>query len=594
MNKKNIFLWILALVVGFIFSLHNLIPYLVAQENPQFVYTPFNGGDENLYASQIREVYEGKFFSGDPFILETKNFHPFLPWLGSLIFGLLAKLFNSLELVFLLSDFFLPAIIFLLIFKFVFKITQHYWGSILSGLSTLFLYQLTTKFPPVTPGLLQGFWQTLTLKPAYFFSFSRLIPPQFTFIIFMVFLFSLYQTLITQNKSWPLLTGFFAGVLAYLYFYHWSASLMILAAAWALSLFISKSNSSRLFFALAISLFISSYFLFKTFAYSDLVKQISFGRLDGRFFEPLTSLRYGLISLFIFFIPLKKTVKQLLLSIFISAIVLMNLQVIVGFTLAPGHWPHSTFEPLLVISSFIILSISFKKYFPDSWRVGLLVIPVLSYALFNQIKITHQWQSLYFLSSSEVKLFNWLNQNTPPESVVLTLDKRLNRYLPVLTSNNLYLPYGSYSQLSTDQLWQRINLAFSLFHLTREGMTSYFTNTQFIGQLFDQTYNYHQKSNLAGLDFPKNIKNKISTAHPIFTFGVRYIPDNIKQQNINQSLQLINLPLKDRLCQFKLNYLLTTQQSEWQNLNPQYFISLFQADDLKLFHVKSDICQLNT
>lgn len=593
MNKKTLFLGFFSLLVGLIFSLNNLIPMLVASRNSETIFTPFNGGDENLYAAQIREVFEGKFFSGDPFIYETKNLKPTLPWLGPLIFGLLAKCLGSLELVFIVSDFFLPAVIFFLIFKLTWQISRHYWGSILAGLSTLFLYQLTTKFPPVTTGLIKGFYQTLTLEIPLFFSFNRLIPPQFTFIVFLLFLISLYQTQIKKKNYWPIIAGLASGSLAYLYFYQWSASLVILTVITLLSFFSKDGFSKRLFIALTVSLFVSSGYFYQIFSFTQLDKQISFGRLDGRFLEPLTTLRYGLLAVFILIAPLKKPIKNLLLSIFISAVVLMNLQVFTGFTIAPGHWPHSTFEPLLVISGFILLTIVFKKYFPDTIKTGLLTIAVIIYAVVNQVKITQAWQSLYQLSSAENRLFQWLNQNTPSESVVLTLNKRLNRYLPVLTDNNIYLPYGSYSQLDNSQLWHRINLAFSAYHLNETQVKDYLLDTQFIGQLFDQTYNYHQRSDLSDLEFPDQIEDRILEANPVFTFGVRYIPDNLKQRNLDQVTGLIQTPLISRLCHYQLDYLIITPSE--LDLIPQLsevkiLQLVFEAGEYQVYQLDTSIC----
>lgn len=593
-HKKRFFIVFLASLVGLIFSLQNLIPFSAAYRNPQLFFTPFNGGDENLYAAEIREVFEGKFFSGDAFIHEAKSLPPFLPWLGPLIFGLLAKVSGSLESVFVIADFLLPAFIFLLIFKLVWQLSRHYWGSIIAGLATLFLYQLTTKFPPITTDLLQGFWQALTLKTPYFFSFNRLIPPQFTFIIFLFFLVSIYQTTTSIKRHWSLLTGFFSGILAYLYFYHWSAALVILIISFLFSLASSSKVSKRLGLALLISLVISSGYLKQIFLISNLDKQISFGRINGRFFEPLTTLRYGLALLIIYLAPLARPLKQLLLSIFWAAIILMNLQLIIGFTIAPGHWPHSTFEPLLVLSGVILLATSFKKYFPDIKPLGLLIVPILLYAIINQFKITKTWQSLYQLTLAEKQLFSWINSQTLPDSVILTLNKRLNRYLPVLTHDNIYLPYGSYSQLSTDQLWDRINLAFSFYQFKPASLLDFLNQTQFVGQLFDQTYNYHYRRDLANLVFPSKIKARIADQHPVFTFGVRYIPDNIKQANITKVSQLLKLPLKQRLCQYKLDYLLLTdsdKQLMTQTLPSDIFNLVFEVDNLSVYQLKPGLCQ---
>ena len=198
-NQKIIFI-LLALTVGFIFSLHNLIPWWTARQQG-IIYTPFNNGDENIYASQVVAVVQGQLFDG-------RNLSS-LPFIGPFLLASFTWLFGSVETTFILADFFLPAIIFLLLFQlsWQFKVSREL--ALVGSLASLFGYQLLTKINPVA-------W----FQPM-FFNFNRLIPPQLTFIFLLLFLISLYRR--------SILAGFWAGLLAYVYFYHWSAELLILA-----------------------------------------------------------------------------------------------------------------------------------------------------------------------------------------------------------------------------------------------------------------------------------------------------------------------------------------------------------------------------
>lgn len=590
MKHKKILVFLLSVIVGLIFSLENILPYLWTKTNQNVIYTVFNGGDENLYAAEIREVYEGKLFSGDAFIYENRQKPPFTQWLGLLVMGLLAKVFGSLESVHILGDFFFPAGIFLLIFVFVNRIIKHYWGTIVISLATLFLFQLTTKLPPVTPQLLHDFVNLITLRQPIIFGFSRLVTRQFSFTVFLLFIMSFYQNLISRKKIWPIITGMLSGLLIYTYVYYWTASVVILWVG-----FILKRNKS-LFLAGCCSILVSSYFLAPYLFGNLLDRQIAEGRINGRFFEPLTTLRYGLFSLLVFFIVSHKHLQQFLLSIFLAAVILMNLQLILGYTVDPGHWPNAVFEPLLVMASGLLVFSNrnrlgrFKFLLGYSW---VLIFPILFYAAANQLAIAKEWLPAHQLSKDEQQIFNYLNTNSRPESVVLTLDKRLNRYLPALTSVYVYLPYGTLTQLTIDQIWERLNLAFSIYRLSPEVMQTKLKDTQLVGHLFEQTYNYINIDKLEGLEFPEEVRQKIRRARPVFNLGVRYIPDNIKKQQIQKAVDLEKIPLEERLCRYRLNYVIVTvkDQASVKFFNKDIFQPVLENVSLSLYEINPQLCR---
>ncbi|MBU1085709.1 hypothetical protein KKB06_05165, partial [Patescibacteria group bacterium] len=536
-NKKLIWLVILSLIIGIIFSYPNLLGYFSFRSNPDLVFTPLNGGDENLYATKINQVAN----------LQFNSLSSHLPWFGPIILGLFTKLTGSINFTLIISDFLLPIIIFLLIYKLTYLITKHYWGSILASVSAILISPLTTKIPPVTPALFNSFINTLTLKTPYFLKFSRLVPPQFSFIIFTLFLYYFYLT-ITQTKKitkYYFFSGLLSGLLAYTYFYEWSASIVILF----LGLVFSKPKRLKLFKGLILAVIIATPCLYLSIFKPHVDKALMFGQINGRFIESLTTLRYGLISLFIF-IAAKRNLKPFLLSLTLAPVILLNQQLITGFTINPGHWPDSVFEPLMLIIGFIFLSTTAKKYFPDNFKTALLLVPILSFSALNQLKITNQYINLYSLATTQDQLLKQLNHF--PQSTILTLDKRLNRYLSVYTPHSLYLPYGSFSTLSIEELWNRVNLSSSIYQIDQDNYLTLLSNTQFIGQIFDLYYNYHQKSNLTNLSFPNDIKDRIQSSHPIFSLGSRYIPDNVKKAQ----LEAFKTTTISKVCEVDLNYVI--------------------------------------
>lgn len=595
-KQKRTFLFIIALAVGVVFSLPHIIIYQKSKNIPNVFFTPFSGGDLDTYGAQIREVYEGKLFSGDAYNYESKAKFPLFSSLPSLVLGLISRLFTSVEPVFVLGNFFLTPIIFILFFKFVYKISQHFWGSISASLSTLFLYHLTTKIPPINSNMIQSLWNIVSLKEPFFFSFSRLPPIQFTYIFFFLFIICLYRTLVDKRRLWPVITGILSGVLAYIYFFHWTVSLAMLGICFCFNLLSrSQSTAKRLFLALSIALVISSGYLFQVLSVDLADKQLSEGRITGRFIEPLSTLRYGIFSLIIYWLLPAGSLRQLLLSIFLSAVGLMNLQLVTGFTMDPGHWSSSTFEPLVVISGFILILVNLKKFKLQrlAAKAWLLVIIIFLYAVLNQVAVANRYQSLYLMPGKEKKLYNWLNRESPKESVVLSLSKLISRRLPALTHNNPYLPYGSYSQISLDQIWERTNIAFSLFQFDDQAILQKLADGQFTGYLFIKTYRYTQKDDLTGLDFPQEIKTKIIKTSAFLSPGFLYIPDNIKQASIANTNLLKQQSLKERLCRYRLDYVVFDQfDQQLTNIafDRNIFQPVFQAEDIILYQINPNLC----
>lgn len=594
MNKKQWLITLfLAIAVGLVFGLRNII---LSRQN---LFTPFSGGDEDIYAAQINEVFEGKLFSGDAFSYETRNNFPIFASLGQLILGLAAQVINSVSLLFILSDFIFPAILFVLFSRFVYFLTRQYWPAVVTALSTLFLYQLINKIPPVTQDLAKNLWLALTFKEPIFFFFNRLPPPQFTYIFFFLFLAGLYRILANQSQSklFPLIPGILSGLLSYMYFYHWSASVVIIGICLGFNLLAKNSiTTKKLLLTLGTSLIVSGGYFYQIYLISQIDKQTQSGLINGRFFEPLVTLRYLLLSLFIFLVIRQRALKQLLAAIFISAVILVNLQLIVGFTMSPGHWPNSTFEPMFVIAAGILLieilkKICWQKILDKSW---LVILPIFLYAILNQATIIQRFGQMYYLRASEKQVYDWLNQNSPPDSVVLSFNKLTSRRLPAVTHNYPYLPYGVYSQMLVSEIWDRFNLANSLVQFKPEFITFMLgRNNDFSGYLFGEVYRYHTQSDLSGLDFPPEVKKIISTTSPFFTFGYFYIPDNLKQLSYQKIDELKILPLSERLCRYKLDYLIL-KNSEIKALAKPLAVDIFQpvilTEDFNLYQVSPDLC----
>jgi len=141
---------IISFIIGLLFFLPNiLIPLL--QDNPSADYSPLVATtfavEETVYAAGIREVFDGHFFVNDPQIYENKDSPSYVAILPNLILGLAAKILGSLPRLYLLCDFLCPAVIFLLVYTLLFKITRQAWVSCLGGVTVLIGYVFIPYIP---------------------------------------------------------------------------------------------------------------------------------------------------------------------------------------------------------------------------------------------------------------------------------------------------------------------------------------------------------------------------------------------------------------------------------------------------------------
>ena len=77
------------------------------------------------------------------------------------------------------------------------------------------------------------------------------------------------------------------------------------------------TKSKKLLAGLLLGLIISLPYFYQSFS-APIEQQIRFGRLEGRFLEPLTTIRYVFLIILIYFSSLSALVKKFWWSVFLS------------------------------------------------------------------------------------------------------------------------------------------------------------------------------------------------------------------------------------------------------------------------------------
>ncbi len=573
-------LFTIAIVIGLIYFLPHAIFY--SDVDPSRVYYPFSFA-ETLYAVQVKEVLEGHWTVGDPQFWEHKyTFPPVFPIIPIWLIAGLSIVVGSVAKGFLIADFVFPTILFLVLAGFIYSILNKKWPAIFIAVATLTLYQLTSKVPPLSSvGWFKLFRQLLLLDVTQPLSFYRTPNPQVSFIFLVLaiwFLWLLWQKF-TWLKYWLALT--FASSLYAVYFYHATYFLGVLGILEGIALLMRRRVQSKVFLSLLLLMFVIAMgYLYLTGQprYAALVT--TGGRFDARYFDWLFSLRYGVVLLLI--LCLRRYLKNdliIFLSAFVGAAIgVMNFQLFSGWTIQPGHWPQTTIEPfMLVVCGITLFSLTPVPVPTKSGRYVVLghhvryptvadsktkklpmyigrvltsaarsqtqlakwgTLLLLGYAVLVQIRFTMVQRGQWSIPKDLNYVYAWLNEYAPEQSVVVSLDVETLAYLPILTSNNIFIPVEEYHYATIEEIWERLMYAYKLYSVPLEKFNP---DEIPLPTYFELTYNINQYKHFAYSEYSREIVEKNKNCYPSLCSSLYALPYSVEKELRNNYTRINSL-----------------------------------------------------
>lgn len=478
-----------ALLVAFVYGL----PYILIQgdlktQGRQYhPLTLFSDWDESAgYAPLIKESSEKLRFT-DPALREHQNTPLLLPPSGSLFLGFFVRLFG-IESTWILARFFLPAAIFFLFFSIIYMMIRNEFISFCLSVIFIFTLNIAVLIPFSTAQYLKifllNFKPYITTIPLHHHPFSRLLSPLWTFIPLALFFLFLVIALITKKKRFLVLSGLTYGLVFYTYFYDWVIITILLGVMIVVSVFQRKMSRVRevalvLIIGLVISVFywISFWKVAHLPQYKDIINRT--GIEVGRAF------RYVLVPHYIFWLicavwlfckrldnRLLNRLSCLAISIFITSILVFNIQVVTGYMPQPDHFFLYSLSIPLFIAYIILVMILWRKFgaYVYKWKIFILLILVVMSTLVLmrtiQFQISYsrynQWR--YTLDPYIYDSFVWLSENLSLDAVVLSPVISTSTYLTFLTPAKVfYPPNGLLTSASNQEIIERYIIAAKLF-----------------------------------------------------------------------------------------------------------------------------------
>lgn len=463
--KKHWIIIVFALIIGCLTALPT-VRSIANLGGGEFrgVYPIFNF-DRLFYMSMTQDVYEGHLGLGNAYVAEHKNDPYVQPPLGEIIMAGFARLtgLNVPNALFVL-EFVLPMVIVLLLYLIFYCLTE-------SRIAAIFL----TAF------------YTAIFVTHYYIP----INPQFSFIPFFLGIYFIIRVFIRPSENnrsiiiYSSLAGLMTAILVYIYPFFWT-SLFVLYFMLSIVFYMALGRDIKylkniIYFISPFIIFISPYLynLFQAVKSPYYAETISrYGLFNSHLpscyylIAMLTTTMLALIISKKIFIEKKQWYFALCLVF--SGVILAWQNIITGkFMQFSTHYYRTTV--IFSLMAFAIIIYNFLKVYPVKTLFNgvkkisaKMVIVFCLFLLFlfqpihNHIAYTIEW---FNISKSKQEmldlqkyatLFNWLNNNTAPESVIYSMNGQLTNYLTVYTRNNVYLPnYGAVNLMSDDELENR-------------------------------------------------------------------------------------------------------------------------------------------
>ncbi len=481
--KQHLAACLVAILFGALYFLPNVIVAQIMHTSVNRV--QYNTEEIFSYGVKVREVMDGHWFDGDPYLFEYKNYWTTWDYYPlALLVGTFAKLISLKEPspLFIWSDFFLPTVCFLIFYLLVFKITKSkYWGIFTSTISIGFTglpgYLHLPKLLLVQPVQ----WDQINqiILQGFNVGFSRMFVPSLTIIFLATFLLLYYEILVIDNinRIKILAAGFSFGLLFYVYFYYWTFIVSVLVLSVVILWYgrrVLGLKWQRVIATGGIGLVVSIPHWFRYLILStNLSTKDYFLRIgidfSHQFRFDLWPLYLTVIALIIICWLLRNRLTLPLVvyfsSLLLTMAVVVNIQVLTGFNPQPDHWGSRVNIYILVFIGMSLLFFIFKLVKSNrAKKIVLLTAPVfIAIALAAQISyaLTIPYQSV--ITDDQYNVFSWIDEHTPPEAVFVTPAYESRTLLPYLTHANVYLPMACLSLASDAEIIDRYMTVYRLF-----------------------------------------------------------------------------------------------------------------------------------
>jgi hypothetical protein len=489
---------VLAVITGFIFSYpnfkveKNIVENKLLHEN--FIYSPLvannlgNVQDEVHHLTLSKKVMDGIWSLSDVHIYEHRDDVNPVGKLPYIIGGILSRIFGSVISFAKWKNFLFPFLSVIIGYFFLLSFLKNRWIAswgvilILSGYSG---FQIINAFLFRFNSVFMDYYPIISVLAEKYPSYQLIFP--FTFL----FYFFCYQLLRRNNNTYCIMTGIFAGLSFYLYFYSFLGIGMQLGFLIVWTSFQRKRDLSlRFLVSGVIALLIGLFHIKNTLVFmsdpNHIFKSMAIGltkSLDYNIFKAGLELMV-LGAILVFFFWKIGAVREKIAFIFSIGVPVFLLMLLSGVTLSISETQHfHTFEfrIALFLSVLLLISILLDKDYSirrvrllPLLQIGLTFVIILNSTqimaseLYYQSKKSSLYYHRYIIDRDIVEAYNWINSNTSKDAVILSIDAEQINLVPIYTGRYVYIPDLIIGMSPIDEVFQRIKQAFGFYGIGRQ------------------------------------------------------------------------------------------------------------------------------
>lgn len=455
-----------ALFFAFLVGMLSVAPHLLAVRalGSDYRGIPFMYlDDEDLYLVRMQEIRDGHPKVGSPMLFENKDFNSPVAPIAENVYVLFSSILRvGLPQILILTKFLFPAVLCLLIYFFIRRLTDDAWSSIAGALLITLAYDLT--LPQTLLSWFRGEDIGLGLS-----LWTRPVNPITGGILLFCWL-NLVWDFVKCRRSLRIILAGLVNAAMVGYFFSWG---LVATVTFFLFVFYAIQRKWRVvrdlvFVVLIAILASSSYWIAAIRAVSGNEGRV-FSLRNGMLLTHSPLLNKTLfLALFLccaviaFECIRKKNLREIVVQdwlVFCAALLFggllaLNQQVLTGRTIWPYHFVQYT-KPFAVIVIMVVFSRLIRPNFSKIWKSFICVAVLFSIASgIIPATQTRASDSDFRSRQKDAVLFDWLKANAPSDCVVLVREpvERLGRLIPAFTSCNVYSSSYIFFGVPTERL----------------------------------------------------------------------------------------------------------------------------------------------
>ena len=578
-----------AVVVSLIFGILMVLPFFYFQAKlgnnfkgilPEIV------NDENFYYARIKDIVDGHSTLGNAYLFEHKNVLPQQLFLAEWLLAQPLKLFNiKISTGHLFYNFLLPAIAFLLTYLAMYLILRsRLWPLMFSAF------------------LFFGF---------YTLSFIRPVSPQFNFIFWLsqfIFLWLLVNSHNNTNTRMYandtnkmrdishsrysyvihkfVLLGVNAlnfGLLFYIYPYYWTFYLILFGLLFviyfiknrALAFKIAGIALSGLF--LALPYFYFNYLSSRLPHYTETLTRL--GMIYTRFPSGLRIIFWSGLGFAVFgWFLWKKIINLDIKTIFfvsgiLASVIAVNQHLITGKNFEfSSHYDMAAMFFLVFAMSYLWQKLRERHNNLKILSTILIVVVLIfvAWGMFDYSQRVFAVDENAVYRQNYVAIFDWLNKNTPKDSVVYA-NPDLSRLIPVYAANNVFY----------------IREANLFFISDKEVLDRFILNSYF--EKFDENFIVKNDRSIYGVRYIDAYGHAVQGNKLRRFLGIKpepeiSLPDEEMVEVISRAKELQKGNFTEEIRNYRVDYLIwdKNKNSQWK-INGKFFTPLFETSDIVIY-----------